>query len=125
MRHQSELKLSDEQRKFIIAAVQEAQNNFTEWKWSLQAEMEKMNALSSGEKVDEAQVLAQLEKVLALEKQIKIQQLKMMISIKNKLTAEQQKKLEELKSIVADLLVKLEGASQEVKFILEINFGTK
>jgi Spy/CpxP family protein refolding chaperone len=98
MRHQSELKLTEDQRKFIIATVQEAQNNFTEWKWSLQSEMEKMGALTAGEKVDEAQVLAQLEKVLALEKQIKIQQLKMMISIKNKLNTEQQKKLTEIKS---------------------------
>jgi Spy/CpxP family protein refolding chaperone len=97
MRHQSDIALTDEQRKFIIAEMQEAQKNFTEWQWSLEAETEKMQKLLANAKVDEAQVLLQLDKVLALEKQIKTQQLKLMIAVKNKLTAEQQKKLDELK----------------------------
>ena len=97
MRHQSDINLSDEQRKFIISQVQDAQKNFTEWQWNLQAEMEKMGKLSASDKVDEAQALAQLEKIFAIEKQIKTQQLKLMISIKNKLTSEQLKKLQTLK----------------------------
>lgn len=97
MRHQNDISLSEEQRKFIIAQVQDAQKNFTEWQWNLEAEMEKMNKLTEGEKVEEAQALVQLDKVLALEKQIKTQQLKLMISIKNKLTPEQQKKLQSIK----------------------------
>jgi len=97
MRHQNDIALTDEQRKFIIAEMQEAQKNFTEWQWSLESETEKMQKLLANTKVDEAQVLLQLEKVLALEKQIKTQQVKLMIAVKNKLTAEQQKKLDELK----------------------------
>ncbi len=97
MKHQTDIALSDEQRKFIISQMQDAQKNFTEWQWSLEAEMDKMQKLCATSKVDEAQVLAALEKVLAWEKQIKTQQLKLLISVKNKLTPEQLKKLDEFK----------------------------
>lgn len=97
MRHQGEIKLSDEQRQYIIKQMQEAQSNFTSWQWNLQSEMEKLAKIVEADQVDESKALAQLEKVLALEKQIKTQQMKLMISIKNKLTAEQRKALQKIK----------------------------
>jgi Spy/CpxP family protein refolding chaperone len=98
MKNQSELNLSEEQRKHIIAASQDAQKNFTEWEWALKAENDKLKTMTATPKVDEAACLAQMEKILALEKQIKIQRMKMLISIKNKLNAEQMKKLDEIKA---------------------------
>jgi Spy/CpxP family protein refolding chaperone len=97
MRHQGEIKLSDEQRQYIIKEMQEAQNNFTNWQWNLEAEMQKMEELVKADQIDQTKAIAQLEKVLVLEKNIKTQQLKLMINIKNKLTAEQRKQLQKIK----------------------------
>ncbi len=97
MRHQGQLKLTEEQRQYIIAQMQEAQSNFTSWQWALQAEMEKMAKLVEADQIDQSKALTQLEKVLELEQKIKTEQLKLMINIKNKLTAEQRKQLQAIK----------------------------
>ncbi len=97
MKQQTEINLSEELRNYIVSQMQEAQKNFTEWQWTLEAESDKLRKMTAQSSIKENEALLQLDKILALEKKIKTQQMKLLISVKNKLTLEQQKKLDELK----------------------------
>ncbi len=98
MRNQETLRLSDEQQEAIIARVQQAQQQFTNFQWKLQREVQRLAALLQRARVDEDELLAQLEEVFALEIQIKKTHLLLVVGIKNLLTREQQELLQALKA---------------------------
>jgi len=97
MHHQKAIKLTDEQRKFIIEKVRETENNFTELQWSLQKEMETFEEIISAERVDPDKALEQLKKILEKESAIKKSRILLLITIKNKLNTEQQELLRKLR----------------------------
>ncbi len=94
LKHQGQLKLTQEQKDAIKAAVQEAQATFTDAQWDLQDAMHAMGELVDKYEIDEARVLNQLEEILELERKIKRAQLTLMVRIKNTLTEKQQRSLE-------------------------------
>ncbi len=98
MRNQETLRLSDQQQEAIIARVQQAQQQFTNFQWKLQREVQRLAALLQRARVDEDELLAQLEEVFALEIQIKKTHLLLVVGIKNLLTREQQELLQALKA---------------------------
>lgn len=97
MSHQSEIGLSDEQRKSLRTEVQAAQATFTDIQWKVADEAEGLTRLLARTTVDEAAVLAQVEKILTLEHALKRAQVKFMVRVKNLLSAEQQTKLNGLR----------------------------
>ena len=97
MQNQQVIELSEEQKTYIMAQIQESQETFTKLNWPLQKEMEILIKLTNQNMVDEKKVLAQLDNVLQIEEQIKKTQITLMVRIKNKLTAEQQSKLKQIR----------------------------
>ena len=93
LQHQLEIGLNEEQKVFFKSEGRKAQSRFTELQWTLQDEMEKLQALVKSPRVDEAQTLAQLDKILDVERNIKRTQIGLMVRLKNKLTPEQQAQL--------------------------------
>jgi len=98
MGNQNAIGLNENQRAYIMAQIQEAQETFTKLSWALQQEIETMVKLSNQGIVDEKKMLEQLDKLLELEAQIKKKQITLMVRIKNKLTLEQQAKLKIVKA---------------------------
>ena len=101
MQHQSEIKLTEDQRNALMAEIQKAQIRLVDLQQRLQKEMEALGALLKKEAVDEQGALAQLDKVLNEEREIKRAHLALVLGIKNKLTTEQEVKLREIKSKIA------------------------
>lgn len=93
MSHQSEIGLTDDQRKSLRTEVQTAQASFTEIQWKVAEQAEGLTKLLARTSVDEAAVLAQVEKILTLEYALKRAQVRFMVRVKNLLSAEQQAKL--------------------------------
>src|SRR5256885_12696650 len=101
MQHQSEIKLTEDQRNALMAEIQKTQGRLVELQQRLQKEMEALGALLKKDDVDEQGALAQLDRVLNEERQIKRAHLVLVLGIKNKLTTEQEVKLREIKGKIA------------------------
>src|SRR5439155_14254164 len=101
MQHQSEIKLTEDQRNALMAEIQKAQIRLVDLQQRLQKEMEALGALLKKEAVDEQGALAQLDRVLNEEREIKRAHLALVLGIKNKLTTEQEVKLREIKTKIA------------------------
>ena len=101
MQHQSEIKLTEDQRNAMMAEIQKAQGRLVDLQQRLQKEMEALSALLKKDDVDEQGALAQLDRVLNAEREIKRADLALVLEIKNKLTTEQEVKLREIKSKIA------------------------
>ncbi len=93
LQQQLAIGLSEEQKTFFKSEARKAQTRFTELQWTLQDEMEKLQALVKSPQVDEAQTLAQLDKILDAERNIKRTQIALLVRLKNKLTPDQQAQL--------------------------------
>ena len=93
LQHQLEIGLNEEQKVFFKSEGRKAQTRFTELQWTLQDEMEKLQALIKSPRVDEVQTLAQLDKLLDVERNIKRTQIGLLVRFKNQLTPEQQAQL--------------------------------
>ena len=102
MRYQSEIDLSEEQRKTIISLMNENHPRHNEIKWNLEAEMQEMRELIKQQTVDLEQANAKLDTILEMEEELKKLQLAVMVKIKNSLTAEQQAELDEYKSEIRE-----------------------
>src|SRR5437764_10133257 len=114
MQHQSEIKLTEDQRNALMDEIQKTQGRLVELQQRLQKEMEALGALLKKDDVDEQGALAQLDRVLNEERQIKRAHLGLVLEIKNKLTTEQEVKLREIKSKIAAGQLPSPGAVQRV-----------
>jgi Spy/CpxP family protein refolding chaperone len=101
MQHQSEIKLTEDQRNALMLDIQKAQGRIVDLQQQLQKEMEALGALLKKDEVDEQGALAQLDRVLNEEREIKRAHLALVLGIKNRLTTEQEVKLREIKSKIA------------------------
>jgi|ERR1044071_1390492 Spy/CpxP family protein refolding chaperone len=101
MQHQSDIKLTEDQRNALMDEIQKAQSRLIELQQRLQKEVEALSALLKQNKVDEKGALAQLDRVLNEEREIKRTHLALVLGIRNKLTNEQEVKLQEIKSKIA------------------------
>jgi len=101
IQHQSEIKLTEDQRNALMAEIQKAQGRIVDLQQRLQKEMDALGALLKKDDVDEQGALAQLDRVLNAEREIKRVHLGLVLEIKNKLTTEQEVKLREIKSKIA------------------------
>src|SRR6266487_368423 len=101
MQHQSEIKLTEDQRNALMADIQKAQGRLVELQQRLQKEMEALGALLKKDDVDEQGALAQFDRVLNEEREIKRARLALVLEIKNRLSTEQEVKLREIKSKIA------------------------
>lgn len=90
MQNQEAIKLSDDQRQFIIAEIQRVQTQTTGVQWRLQAAMERLGAAVHQDQPAEAAVLSQLDSVLALEREMKRAQIGLLVRLKGRLTPDQQ-----------------------------------
>src|ERR1044071_6971250 len=97
MQHQSDIKLTEDQRNALMDEIQKAQSRLIELQQRLQKEVEALSALLKQNKVDEKGALAQLDRVLNEEREIKRTHLALVLGIRNKLTNEQEVKLQEIK----------------------------
>jgi Spy/CpxP family protein refolding chaperone len=97
MQNQKALGITDSQREQIKQRVSNAQVQFTQLQWDVQAQVEALSGLLSDRKVDEASVLEQLNKVLSIEADIKRTHLSMLLALRKVLTTEQFDKALELK----------------------------
>ena len=97
-RHQHELQLTQEQRRYIVEQINDIQSKFTPMQWRLDEEMRKLTDLVENRSNDEEIVLQQLDVVLSLEKEIKSQQLLLAVRIRNTLSEEQLRKLRNIRA---------------------------
>ena len=97
MAHQSDIGLTDEQRKAITQGLHAAQGKMLDAQWKMEAETEAMSKLLAASPVDESAALAEAEKVMAVEWEFKRAQLSVLILIKNTLTDEQRDRLTALR----------------------------
>lgn len=98
MEHQSELGITDEQKKTLLAETQKGQSDMVRLQWELQGEKEKLVTLLTPDHVDEARVQAAAAQVMDRESKVKASHLGMLVRVKNVLTAEQQKKLRDIRA---------------------------
>ena len=97
MSHQDEIGLSAEQRRQIIAEVQQMEADLVPLRFEVGEVTQQMAKLLSAPRVDEEEVLALADRIMGLEGEIKKRHLTLVIRIKNLLTAEQQSRLQELR----------------------------
>jgi Spy/CpxP family protein refolding chaperone len=90
MQNQDAIKLTDDQRQYIITEIQRVQTIATGVQWRLQAAMERLGVAVHADKPEEALVLAQLDSVLALERDMKRAQIGLLVRLKGHLTSDQQ-----------------------------------
>lgn len=96
MQNQNAVKLTDDQRQYIIGEIQKVQTQATGVQWRLQAAMERLGVSVHPDKPEEAVVLSQLDSVLALEREMKRAQIGLLVRLKSHLTADQQATLRQL-----------------------------
>jgi Spy/CpxP family protein refolding chaperone len=96
-RHQHELKLTQEQREYIVREINAAQSEFTAMQWNLESEIRGLTRLVENRESEESAILEQLNSVLDLEKEIKRKQLLMAVRIRNKLSDEQLRILRDIR----------------------------
>lgn len=89
MQHQSRLRLTEQQRNFIVAEITKLQATAVQLQWRVADESEKLSELLSHDSVAETAALEQVDKVIGFETAVKRAQLSMLIRIRNVLTAEQ------------------------------------
>lgn len=97
MSHQDEIGLSAEQRRQIIAEVQQMEADLVPLRFEVGEVTKQMAELLSAPRVDEEEVLALADRIMGLEGEIKKRHLTLVIRIKNLLTAEQQSRLKKLR----------------------------
>lgn len=90
MQNQDAIKLTDDQRQYIIGEIQKVQAQATGVQWRLQAAMERLGAAVHQDQPAEAAVLSQLDSVLALEREMKRAQIGLLVRLKGRLTPDQQ-----------------------------------
>jgi len=93
MQNQDAIKLTDDQRQYIIGEVQRVQNLATSIQWRLQAAMERLGETVHQDRPDETLAMSQLDSVLTLERDMKRAQIGLLVRIKGRLTPEQQSAL--------------------------------
>jgi Spy/CpxP family protein refolding chaperone len=98
MEHQTELAITDEQKKALIAETERGNNEVLHLQWELEAEKEKLVKLLDPDRVDEAKVSAAAARVMDKETKVKSAYLTMLVRVKNILTVEQKQKLRELRA---------------------------
>jgi Spy/CpxP family protein refolding chaperone len=96
MQHQSRLKLTEQQRNFIVGEITRLQATAVQVQWRVADESEKLSELLSHDSVAEAAALEQVDKVIGFETAVKRAQLSMLIRIRNVLTPEQRELLRSL-----------------------------
>jgi Spy/CpxP family protein refolding chaperone len=97
LRYQTEIGLTDAQRKAISKIIAEAQAEIVDLRWQAEAESRKFQTTLDRHPVDVAEATAQAETIGRIEQQIKQKQLKMLLLVKNELTGEQFAKLQAFK----------------------------
>jgi Spy/CpxP family protein refolding chaperone len=97
MQHRRAIELTDGQRDQITRMIGELQGRVTQLQWELLDEMEQLERILNGPRVDLDRSLDQMERVLDREAQIKRAHLEMLVRIKNLLRPEQQAELTRLK----------------------------
>lgn len=97
-RHQHELRLTEDQRRYIVQQVNEAQSEFTSMQWNLESEIRNLTNKVENRDSEESTLLEQLDIVLDLEKEIKRKQLIMAVRIRNSLNEEQLRILRDLRA---------------------------
>ena len=90
MQNQDAIKLTDDQRQYIIGEMQKVQTQATSIQWRLQAALERLGTAVHQDQPVEVAVLAQLDSVLALEREMKRAQIGLLVRLKGHLTADQQ-----------------------------------
>jgi len=98
MRAQSEIGLSEGQRRKIIDEMVRAQTEFTEGQWSMTNETQKLEALLKRPTIDEPLALAQLKSLMGLEQELKRAQFALLVRVRNALAPKQ---IEQLNAIRA------------------------
>jgi Spy/CpxP family protein refolding chaperone len=93
MKHQRDIKLTEEQRAAITEAIKTTQGKVLELQWKLEDEQQKLTDLLEAERIDADTALAQADLVMDTERKVKREHLTLLIQIKNLLTPEQQKAL--------------------------------
>lgn len=96
MRHQTEIGLTETQKKAIREEVLAVQGKFTQLQWDMQDTHQALTERVKSDKVDEAGAMDLLSKLLQQETELKRLQLSLAIRLKNQLTSEQIAKLREL-----------------------------
>jgi Spy/CpxP family protein refolding chaperone len=95
MKHQRDIKLTDEQRAKITEAIKTTQGKVLELQWKMEDEQQKLTELLEAERINADTALAQADVVMDTERKVKKEHLTLLIQIKNLLTPEQQKTLRE------------------------------
>lgn len=88
---------TEEQKNFYQEELQKVQEHASDQQQQMKKEVEALIAVTKGNQLNEAAVLAQVDKVLNVEREMKRTQIGLLVRLKNKLTPEQQTKLIELK----------------------------
>jgi hypothetical protein len=98
MSRQQAIGLEAPQRDAIKAEVNRVQTTMTDLDWEMNAEKEKLVAILSAERIDEAKALEAAGRVMAVENRVKSAHLALLVRIKNRLEPAQQAKLSELRA---------------------------
>ena len=97
MQHRRAIELTDSQRDQITRMIGELQGRVVTLQWELVDEMEQLQRILAGPRVDLDRASDQMEQVLEREAQIKRAHLEMLVRIKNVLRPEQQQELARLR----------------------------
>jgi len=97
MKYQTDISLSEPQKKSIQKVHDAHFTTFNSAKWELEAEMKKLNGMIGESQINESATLKQMAVVNELEDLMKRIRLEMLIRVKNELTSIQQSKLKELR----------------------------
>jgi len=98
MRHGRAIHLNDEQRDAISRMIEDLQGRSVSLQWELLDQMQELQEILAGSRVDQDRALDQMDKVLETEKRIKQANLELLIRIKNVLNATQQAELSRLRA---------------------------
>jgi Spy/CpxP family protein refolding chaperone len=96
VRNQRALRLTGDQRSFIIEQIRDARSRHAALRWDLEDEMEQLAALVEQSSAEEGELVAQLDRVLDAEREIKRAMLLLAVRVRNILTPEQLEMLKKL-----------------------------
>jgi Spy/CpxP family protein refolding chaperone len=97
MQHRRAIELTDEQRDAASRLIQDLQGRVVSLQWELLDEMESLNEILEGPRVDLDRALDRFSEVLDKEDEIKRLHLELLVRLKNLLTPEQQEELARLR----------------------------
>jgi Spy/CpxP family protein refolding chaperone len=97
MRHRRAIDLTDEQRDAISRMIADLQGRVVALQWELLDEVQQLERITAGNRVDLDRSLDQLGDVLETEGRIKRAHLEMLVRIKNLLSPEQQATLDRVR----------------------------